>query len=45
MEDKMKLWDRIQRGMQAGFDATIDAGFESGIGSMFSDLHLKRDDR
>lgn len=25
MEDKMKLWDRIQRGMEAGFDATIAA--------------------
>jgi hypothetical protein len=25
MEKTMKLWDRIQRGMEAGFDATIAA--------------------
>ena len=25
MEGKMKLWDRIQRGMEAGFDAAISA--------------------
>lgn len=25
MEKKMKLWDRIQRGMEAGFDSTIAA--------------------
>jgi hypothetical protein len=25
MEVKMKLWDRIQRGMEAGFDAAISA--------------------
>jgi hypothetical protein len=25
MEEKMKLWDRIQRGMEAGFDAAISA--------------------
>ncbi len=25
MESKAKLWDRIQRGMEAGFDAAISA--------------------
>ena len=25
MEGKMKLWDRLQRGMEAGFDAAISA--------------------
>jgi len=25
MEEKMKLWDRIQRGMEAGFDAALSA--------------------
>lgn len=25
MEEKIKLWDRIQRGMEAGFDAAMSA--------------------